>query len=296
MRLCQPTANLRPMTEQPPSAKAGSGVWKQHAQQWQRIGTPLRPSTEDGQLMLELAAPALAGQQTPGVVILGVTPELVQLPWPADARVLALDQSAEMIASIWQPHPGVESRVREARWQTMPVENGSISLIVGDGSLNALTSLQEYPEVFTEAARALKPEGALVLRCFVRPDRAETPDAVATAVLAGDVGSMHALKWRIAMALEVDHTFSVAVVDIRAAFDRLFPDRDRLARITGWARQTIDTIDAYQDVATRYSFPTLAAIRTAAAPHFEVGEVRSGRYELAERCPTVLFRKSAGIE
>lgn len=145
--------------------------------------------------------------------------------------------------------------------------------------------------MFTEAARALKSEGALVLRCFVRPDRAETLDAVATAALAGDVGSMHALEWRIAMALEVDHTFSVAVVDIRAAFERLFPDRDRLASITGWAFQTIDTIDAYRGVATRYSFPTLAAIRTAAVPLFELGEVRCGRYELAERCPTVLFER-----
>lgn len=135
-----------------------------------------------------------------------------------------------------------------------------------------------------------------MLRCFVRPDRAETLDAVASAALAGDVGSMHALKWRIAMALEVDHTFSVKVVDIRTAFDRLFPDRDLLARITGWPLQVIETIDAYRGVATRYSFPTLAAIRTAAAPLFEVGGVRLGCYELAERCPTVLFRKSAGIK
>lgn len=242
--------------------------------------------------MLELAAPALAGQAAPGVVILGVTPELVQLPWPAGTRLLALDQSAAMIASVWQPHPRIASGVREARWQSMPVENGSIRLVAGDGSLNALTSLQEYPDVFAETARVLQPTGALVLRCFVRPERAETLDAVAAAALAGRIGNMHALKWRIAMALDVDHSFSVAVVDIRSAFERLFPDRKRLAGITGWPLQVIDTIDAYRGVATRYSFPTLAAIRAAAAPLFEVGEVRYGRYELAERCPTVLFRRT----
>jgi hypothetical protein len=60
------------MTEQRPSDRTGSGVWKQHAQQWQRIGTPLHLSAEDGSLMLEL----------------------VQLPWPADARMLAINQSA----------------------------------------------------------------------------------------------------------------------------------------------------------------------------------------------------------
>lgn len=280
------------MNEEPPSSAAGNGVWQQHARQWQRIGAPLRPSAEDGRLMLELAAPALAGKAAPGVVILGVTPELVQLPWPDGTRLLALDQSAEMIAAVWRPHPGVDSRVREARWQTMPVENGSTSLIVGDGSLNALTSLQEYPDVFAEAARVLQPAGALVLRCFVRPDRAETLDEVAAAALAGRIGSMHALKWRIAMALEVDPSFSVAVVDIRAAFERLLPDRDRLAGITGWPLQVIDTIDAYRGVATRYSFPTFAAIRAAAAPLFEPVEVRCGKYELAERCPTVLFRRT----
>lgn len=266
-------------------------VWKRAAQQWQHVGAPQRPTDEDGRLMLALAAPLLAAHRVPGVVVMGVTAEIVQLHWPAGTRLLALDLSADMIASVWRPHPHIDSRVVRARWQSMPVKNGSIDLVVGDGSLNSLSSVDDFRAVLLEVARVLRPRGALVLRCFVRPDRQERLDEVAAAAFAGSIGSFSALKWRIAMALDGGSSFSVAVADIRAAFNRFFPDRDRLSRTTGWARQPLDTIDNFKDVATRYSFPTLGAIRAVSTPDFELADLRRGHYELADRCPTLLFQR-----
>jgi SAM-dependent methyltransferase len=272
---------------------AGLDVWKQIAQNWQRVGSPQRPTDEDGHLMLALAAPALAAHRAPGVVVMGVTPEIVRLPWPAGSRILALDRSAEMIARVWLPNPRIDSRVARARWQSMPVKDGSAGLVVGDGSLNALPVMGDYRAVLDEVARVLKPDGALILRCFVRPDQPENIDDVAAAARSGGIGSFSALKWRIAMALDGGSAFSIAVADIRSAFNSLFPDRDALARATGWPRQTLDTIDGFKDVATRYTFPTLEAMRAVAMPVFALAGARRGNYELAGQCPTLLFQRAA---
>jgi SAM-dependent methyltransferase len=274
------------------SSGEGPDVWKRIARNWQHVGSPQRPTDEDGRLMLALAGPALAAHRAPGVVVMGVTPEIVRLPWPAGTRILALDRSAEMIASVWQPHPRLYSQVARARWQSMPIKDRSIALAVGDGSLNALPRMADYPVVLGEVARILKPGGSMVLRCFVRPERPERMDEIAAAARGGGIGSFSALKWRIAMALDGGGSCSVAVAGIRAAFDRLFPDRDRLSRATGWARQTVDTIDSFKDVATRYSFPTLQAIGAVAAPVFDLTGVRRGHYEMADQCPTLSFSRA----
>ena len=112
--------------------------------------------------------------------------------------------------------------------------------------------------------------------------------------LGGRIRSFHALKWRVAMLLSDGPEFSVAVAEIHATFDRLFPDRERLAAAGGWPGELISTIDAYAGAPTRYTFPTLAAALEAARPWFEAVEVRRGRYELSDCCPIVAFRRRAG--
>ena len=269
-------------------------VWQRSAKVWKLVAaSPQRPVEEDGRLMLRLASPVLAGQLAPGVLVLGVTPEIVQLPWPAGTTLTALDHSADMIASLWRPNARIDSRVARARWQSMPVKEGSTSLVAGDGSLNTLPSLRDYPDVLAELVRVLRPGGRLVLRCFLRPEQQEPIEAVAAAAFSGGIRSFSALKWRIAMALDGGSSFSVAVADIRAAFDRLFPDRDRLARASGWELRTLNAIDNYKDLATRFNFPTLTAMRAAVAPGFELAEVCHGHYELAGQCPTLLFQRTA---
>lgn len=277
-----------------PDPHAQERVWTRHSGQWQRIGSPLKPLPEDAQRALSLLQPALAaaGSQL-RVLILGVTQELVQAPWPAGASLLAVDHSGPMIARLWRPNAAVPSEVLQARWQELPLADASVAAIVGDGSLNALPSLDEMPAVLAEARRLLRPGGLMVLRCYIRPDRQESLDAVRDAALQGQVGSFHALKWRVAMALPSDAGFSIAVTDILAAFEQLFTDRDELARRAGWPRESIDTIEAYRDADTRYCFPTLAALADVAGPYFRIVERRCGEYELAERCPTLCFQPLA---
>jgi SAM-dependent methyltransferase len=261
--------------------------WTRQADQWCRIGSPLRPGPEDTALTAELAAPVLMDVDRPSVAILGVTPELVQLPWPAATRIIAVDSSANMIASVWAPHPARASAVVRARWQEMPLEAGCLDAAVGDGCLNVLHSTQIYDQVLGEVARALKPSGRLILRCFVRADPSETVEQVLAATMAGEISTFHAMKWRLAMAIPVDHDFQLPLRRVYAVFSELFPDRTRLAEATNWSQGTIGTIDVYASTDISFNFPSLATMLRHASRWFELVDVKYGTYEMAERCPTV---------
>lgn len=202
--------------------------WPAHARQWALVGPPLRPSPAD----VATAAAALAGAGR--VLLLGVTPELAPL------ATVAVDHSAAMIAAI---HRGPGPAVR-ADWRALPFAAGSFDAALGDGALSNLAFPDGYADLGRELRRVLGPDGRAVLRVFARRAPAAAP------------GSLHALKWDLAMALARDDR-NVAVAAIGAAFDAAFPDRDALAARTGWSRAVIDTIDAYRGSTVRYSFPTL---------------------------------------
>lgn len=260
------------------------------------MGPPLRPSPEDGELALQSLRPALYGAQAFGrVAVLGVTPELVRLPWPAYTVVHAFDHSQHMLDTVWRPHPQRPSQATLAEWQCLPVPDGHFDAVVGDGSMNALPSLEAYGPVFHELARVTRPTGVLVLRCFVRPDEPESIEQVRNAVMAGQVGSFHALKWRLAMSLASEQGAAVAVRSIHQAFEAHF-NYEELVRRTAWPMPVVDTINAYRSADTVYTFPTLAQWSEHCAPAWELASVcRASRYELAERCPTLRFVRREAV-
>lgn len=262
-------------------------VWQGHARQWHLVGAPLRPSPEDSLIMMDLLKDILSAPLPEArVAVLGVTPEVIQLDWPSHTLLHAFDHSLAMLETVWMPPAGIASQATLARWQDLPVPDSSYHAVVGDGSLNVLPRLDDYALLFAELARVSAPGGVTVLRCFLRPDCAETPQQVQDAVMAGRVGSFHALKWRLAMALAERRHGVIAVADIHQVFEALF-ERDYLVKCTGWTRDVVDTIDAYRAVDTVYTFPTQAQIAALCRPHWHIDAVQRGAYELAERCPTL---------
>ncbi len=279
------------MPDTPGSPKTQT-VWLKHAGQWARIASPLRPAPDDSEIMWQLLRTAAKDSHGPRrVIVLGVTPELVNLPWPDGSTLVAVDKSPEMIATVWKPNARIASRVERARWQAMPIADGWADVMVGDGSFNALPSLADWRDMLAELARVMSPDGVLAARFYVRPDAREPVEAVVRDVWAGRIKSLHALKWRLAMSLDGGPACSVAVADIRRIFEDHFPNRAALERATGWPQDIIATIDAYHNVPTRYTFPTMADITTTCGGSFARVERRAATYELAERCPTLLFRR-----
>jgi len=266
--------------------------WSRHARQWSQVGSPLRPVEEDCRLYWREVGDVVEAVAAPRALVLGVTPELALLPWPRQSHLTAVDQSQDMIDRVW-PRRALRCTGKAvcSTWNDMPLDDASVDVMVGDGSLSVLPSGRDYPAMIAEIHRVLRPGGQLALRCFVHPDENEPIDQVFTDLDDGRIGSMHALKWRIAMVLQKSLTDGVVVSDIRDCFMSHLRDREAAAQRLGWPIEAINTIDAYAGSMVSYTFPTLGEITAAVAGRFEVTGVAHPSYELGDRCPVIGFKR-----
>lgn len=268
---------------------ARDGHWEAHARQWARLGAPLRPSPAD----VATYARIVDERRPRRALLLGATPEIARLAtYPAGATLVAADRAPAVLHAVFPRADAVaipHARV-VADWCALPLADASIELALGDGCLTTLAYPHGVAAFARELARVLAPGGALVLRLFAAPTPRETLADVGRALARGEIGSLHALKWRLAMA--APHGDTIAVADILAAFDRVVPDRAALVRATGWDPDGFATIDAYRNSPHVYAFPTEAAQLAALAPAFAPIARSVGDYELAERCPIVVLRRA----
>lgn len=254
--------------------------WNAHARQWRSIGSPLRPCAEDVRLMTHAS---LAGGAC-RILLLGVTPEIVEFPWPVGAHITAADLHISMIRSIW-PGNNARREVVCADWLSLPFACDQFDIVIGDGCLTLLNYPDQYRELSRSIYRVLAPSGIWVTRQFCRPPKAESVKAVSEALWSGNIGSVHTLKWRIAMALHADKCErGVMLDDIWRAYRHVAPNPHHLTNLFGWNPHEVATLDNYQGSSSRYTFPTPDEI-AGAMPEFNVQMVGCGAYELAERCP-----------
>ena len=273
------------MSDAPPSP-----IWIAQAQQWARIGPPLRPSRADVAIVEEL----VRARSKPRVLLLGVTPEIATLSWPAGTTLVAVDRSEGMIATVW-PKQGTPEGARAicADWCAMPLEDASIDVVVGDGALNALSSSAQYEPFTRELRRVLDDSGLVHLRVFVSPAVRESLEDVAADLRAGRIRNFHALKWRIAMAVPTTIERGTVLDEVWRSFRSICPDDDAVAAQVGCDRATVETIHTYRGTSASYTFPTLAEIRAAFASRFVEESIVTPAYELGERCLSFAFRARA---
>ncbi len=252
--------------------------WQRYAGHWGKVASPLTPNAQDLDVYareLDAHAPTL---------LLGVTPQIAAL----ELRGTAVDRSAAMIAAH-PPAPG-RWRVLQADWRALPLAEGAVAQVVGDGVLSMLAYPQDYEVVLQELRRVLQPGGKCVLRLFVPPRRPESAQEIAADVAAGRLGSFHALKWRLMMSLCQTHSgHGVRVADGLALFNETFADRDALLRLTGWSAEVFDTMDVYRNSDVELSFVPRAELDTLFQRFAAQVRYSYGAYELAERCPVLVL-------
>jgi hypothetical protein len=250
--------------------------WNEQARQWSRIASPLRPHRDDI-VNLKRALADCAGLH----LLLGVTPEYSGL----FDRVVAVDNCEAMIGALWPGDTPGKDAIR-ADWMHLPLKESSCAAAIGDGSLNFFSCPAQYEHFFHQVQRVLGPGGRFALRVFSRPTLGETCGAVCDDALNGNIGTFHAFKWRLAMAIAAEAGDSnVRVGEIRRVFMELLPDREQLAAASGWSVEDIGTIDAYRDATASYSFPMLSEVRASFPQYFREIELMYGSYELAQCCP-----------
>jgi SAM-dependent methyltransferase len=266
--------------------------WERFTRRWQLAESPGRPAEEDIRVYERALREwfATAGlRDAPFAVILGVTPEIARMRWPAPGtRVLAVDQSPAMIRAIW-PGAALGFQAACAQWTALPLAGASRDIVIGDGSFNNLAGAA-YGVLASSVRRILRASGVFVIRFFLRPDRSERVAAIFDDLSRGRVGSFFAFKWRLAMALHGTLGEGVRLGDVWDAWHAAVPHPETLPGSVDWPMERILTIDDYRGSAVRYTFPTLAEARAALRTDFDELACHFPAYELGSLCPTFVLR------
>jgi SAM-dependent methyltransferase len=272
--------------------------WIDHAAQWQRFGHPLRPCPQDVQFYehsIRDFTTKAANCHPLRAVLMGVTPEIVLMQWPPGAQIIAIDRCKTMISAVWPAKTNSSARVVLGDWRNIPLATSAFRIVLGDGCFTSLSYPDEYHLIARNLQRILSPGGKAILRVFVRPDENEGVEPVLSDLRSGRIGSFHACKLRLAMALHgptagdgvgLDEVWKAWSETGRKALERSGSQR--------WPPDVLATIDSYRGTPGRYTFPTLAEFLQAFADAFEEEACHFGGYELAERCPLLVLRRKQG--
>jgi len=257
--------------------------WQKYHAAWSKLEAPLRPNADTLSKIRELT-----GKVAGPVLLLGVTPELAR----SFDHVLAVDKNKAMIDNVW-PGDSDTKQALHADWLDLEAPKNHFAAAVGDGSLNAVTTLREIRQLLERVVDLLAPGGKFACRLYERPERSFTEDHLRQVGSRPASLNFHAFKWQLAMHLAETAGASMPVVLIRERFNDLFPDRDKLARETGWPRDIIDMIDIYKGSPTIYTFPNRREFLNVLPQG--ISNVRfeaCGSYDLAECCPMLAFAKN----
>lgn len=271
--------------------------WHSSAAQWAAFGSPLRPCAEDIAIVAKILAgePELfGGNAKRRAWLLGVTPEIATAAPLQGIDLFAVERVWAMIDSAWPGDTRSRCAIR-ADWLRAPFLDESFDLAIGDGCLTVVPDLHDLSLLLASVHRCLRRDGFLMLRLYCRPDVGETPDAVIAALHSGAIGSFHAFKWRLAMAVQGDAAPDVAVDAVWQTWHAARIDKSVLAAARGWKPEAVETMEFYRGSPARYNFMRFdATIRQLEQAGFDLVATQTGNYELAERCPHVLLRKRHG--
>jgi hypothetical protein len=166
-----------------------------------------------------------------------------------------------------------------------------VDVVTGDGCYIVLAQRDRFDALTREVHRVLRPHGCFAIRVFLRPDEREPLEAIAAALAAGAIGSVHALKLRLLAALHDDD--GVCLGDVWSVWSTMPRPPAHLAGRRGWTAGEIAGVEAYRGLDVRYVLPTAAAFRAAVAPYFVERSCGHASAEHGAYCPTFVLAARA---
>lgn len=250
--------------------RSALAFWDAIAKGW-HIRPPLAPSADDIR-WFELRAEAMhraRGGAPLTALLLGVTPGIATMRWPAGTSLVVVDWSGQIIRHRWLARglPQVAAAVR-ADWRELPLAPERIDIVIGDGCYTAFATSGEAAVLNKEVARVLKPGGLFCIRCFALPQRPVPTQTLFEDLIAGRFKNPALFRWLVVMAAHGNSREGVALGDVWMAWHERFTDPAAALRLLGWDEQAIQQIEHYKDQRVRYSFHTLAELHAMAAERF----------------------------
>jgi predicted dehydrogenase len=263
--------------------------WQSAPKLWKYFGPPLRPCDQDIQSMEEQVARwhDAHPERRANVLLCGVTPEIASMHWPAGTRLWAVEKSRAMIEQVWPVGLPPGRQVIQGEWTKLPLQPGSIDIVIGDGCFTSLSYPELQRKFLAELVTLLRPGGTLIMRFFVQRDGRESPEDIFEEQRRGFIGSFHAMKWRLAMALQATASEGVKVDDVWQTWRRANLQ-------TEWPEAVVQTIDTYRGSDHLLVFTTLEEIRALFADYLEEQDYIEHDYELGERCPILVYAPRSG--
>jgi SAM-dependent methyltransferase len=226
--------------------------------------------------------------------LLGATPGIALMRWPAGTTLIGADESCHMLRSAWPPNgTGTRFGVR-ANWLRLPLPLSSVHMAIGDGSLNCVRHPEAANVVCQSLRGVLTLDGLLVLRCFVRPEQPETPEQIFDDMFRGAIPTFSQFKFRLFLAMRQDLRSGLAVDDLYRLWASYSIDPVRLAAQTRWPLAEIETVENFRDSSTVHTFPTLAEFRCLLHEHFDEAGMIAPSYPLGRHCPILILRPHSG--
>lgn len=254
------------------------------------LDSPLRPVEEDIRTMQDVVA--AWQRQHPGTrlraLLLGVTPAIANMEWPAESFLLSIDSSMSMIGSVWPENVPERRSAACGNWKVLPAHSSSFHVVIGDGSFSSVRYPGDLAAVVSEVHRVLEHGGILVHRCFNRPAKPDNPAGVMEDALRGAIPSFHVFKLRMLMAMQQSVEAGTAVDNLYRYWSSWNIGVEDFAERTGWPVSLIRSLELYRGTNTVVVFPTLPQLRDALAPFFDEISLTFPSYPLAERCPILV--------
>jgi len=285
-----------PIAKSAPAPDATDGARRRHwngmARQWALLGPPLRPSAADISVMEHAVQSEgrRCGERTLRALLFGVTPEIADMAWPSGAELVAVDRSPEMLHAVW-PGDRPWRRAMSGDWIETLANAGPLDVVIGDGSLTTQAFPDEWEQLARTAFEALSDHGVLMVRCRILPETPETPEDVFRDLAARCIGSFHAFKLRLAMALQAAPGAGVRLDDVWRAWRDAGIDEERLQLETGWPMDVIHTIDLYRQKTLQLTFPTREQTCAVFEDGFRLESYVEGPYELGGCNPILILRR-----
>jgi SAM-dependent methyltransferase len=279
-----------------PSVQKNS-YWQHLAAAYKLLGSPLRPVPEDiGIFESAIGDWAVAHPvDHPRTLLLGATPAIALMRWPAGTTLIGADGSLPMMRSAW---PGDCAATRFgicANWFRLPLPFSSVHIAIGDGSLNCVRHPEAANAVCLSLREVLTGNGLLLLRCYVRPERPERPEQIFDDMFRGAILTFSQFRFRLYLAMPQDLRSGVALDELYRLWASYSIEPARLAALTHWPLPEIQTIEGLRNSSTVHTFPTLAEFRSLLHEHFDEAGMITPCYPLGGHCPIFILRPRPGV-
>lgn len=256
------------------------------------MGPPLRPDPQDLGIFTDIVTGWVRQHGAPRVLLLGVTPELYRLPWPAGTDILAADRNRAMVDCIW---PGPKDSVRCIDWLDLALPDASRDIVLCDGGLHLLAYPAGQQKLVSILHAVLSDRGVCVLRLFAPAGSKELPEDVIRDLLNGSIPNLNVFKLRLGMALMNSAEEGVVLGTIWRMLHDAAPGFSALAARIGWQEEHLAVINTYRGSIARYHFVTIdeaMGLFCREPGGFSVQGVHTPTYLLGERCPVLVLRRN----